>query len=646
MSGLFVSSLDSSRLGYYFGGISSGKEDCRTGLGADEVSCFGSWSGLANQKLGLLDILGQLRGLPRDERFIHPVRNVGYDLCWVAPKQLSILFGTLPSELSVQLAESHHAAVTSVLKHMKEAMTYNVKGNLSAVGFVHRTSRSLDPHLHTHLLLANRIELEDGSFRAVNSAGIYRNVREWSLFYRRSLAKEVYSRLGIVMVERGLDDEGGPTEIPGFPADVSRLFSKRSSAVNELVERWGAYGPGASRTASLMTRDKKVLLSSEQLRERWANELERAGFTVRHMENLIPRRRLHLKSLPEPRSSRSVVDAAQHFGERAVGPSRGEGWLRIASFQDDIYQRVATFSLGEVVAVVTRSGVKRSELDKFDIQTTAHPKELVALGSLDFTKIAQLAFEYRHQDLILACEERSIRQCDAFRSLPVMSVAELSESLRSLHVEQTDPCGTEKLAISAASVEMLKRSIMAAAAQLKSWELGQDLPTQLVMPTRKDRDLARVELARTLGLETDGGGFYDSEPVWIHYLPKGQDLGDSRYGQIDLERQEIRYRHCGAIASIPIESIDLSRMISPVSVMSVSDAKRAFRSGFCIDLNLGEFASYNVRAKSAELFSSSRVRQMLRSRIREPRALQGAAEFFRGQTEEHLSNDNGFWRNR
>jgi conjugative relaxase-like TrwC/TraI family protein len=44
---------------------------------------------------------------------------------------------------------------------------------LLAVGFDHRTSRSGDPLLHTHLIVANRVQGPDGRWTALDGRDLY-----------------------------------------------------------------------------------------------------------------------------------------------------------------------------------------------------------------------------------------------------------------------------------------------------------------------------------------------------------------------------------------------------------------------------------------------------------------------------------------
>ena len=608
MSGLFVSSLHPARLSYYFSGVATGIEDCRPRLEEGEITYLGGWLHRPNDERGLEELFRELKNLGKDPRFVRPIKNVAYDLCWVAPKQLSILFGLLPEPESSQVAEAHAKAIAGCLEAMHSRVVRDGRGKISAVAFLHLTSRSLDPHLHSHVILANRVELDDGSCRAVDSTNIYRNSTEWSLLYRRLVAEEVRDRLGVVMIERGLTEPGGPTEVPGFPKGLATVFSKRSLQVSDLAGRWGASGRGASRRASLMTRADKTVMGPRELRERWASELEDAGFTVRQLEDLLPRVRRTSRSFSLIRRIDDSSRAEESLFRRVTSPGRAEGSVKLVSFEDDLYQRMHAFTLGRVIGAIAgrkdidiggRSGNRLSPAEPI-----SETVELIALGRVDLPKIAESAFHYRHHDLVIALQAGSSLQSDNFgevRPTPVVEMVERVGSNCHLDLKAESRAGLD---ISKPSIAALERSMNRTEAILSDLKPGDDMHSFLVLASKRDRDLARAVIADHLRLATGLQGFHHSEPVWIHYLPRGVSFGDARIGWIDLHAEKLRFSVDRTAVSVPLSRINAETMISPLSVMSWGDARRAFGAHFNFSLDLGEFARYDISCDRTEIFSN------------------------------------------
>src|SRR5205085_5486022 len=88
-----------------------------------------------------------------------------FDLCFRAPKSVSVLAGLGDPDTVAVVHRAHADAVDAALgfleRHGCEARRgHDGVESLTGAGFVgvafrHRTSRAGDPHLHTHVLVAN-----------------------------------------------------------------------------------------------------------------------------------------------------------------------------------------------------------------------------------------------------------------------------------------------------------------------------------------------------------------------------------------------------------------------------------------------------------------------------------------------------------
>ncbi len=606
MSGLFVSSLDAGRLAYYFSDLASGREDCRENLKPDEVEFYGNWSCEKSVPEQLALSFGELKELCNDDRFMRPVRNVGYDLCFTAPKQISILEALWPEHLAQTLRKGFKSAVSESLARMESSVNWMSGGSISAVGFLHFTSRALDPHLHEHVILANRVEVMPGVFRAVNSTELFSRASEWSIIFRQNLAKEVYSRLGVVLISREVSQNDGPTQIPGFPAEIGELFSKRAMQVRELIDSWGSSAPSASRTASLMSRTAKLSLPDTLLKERWRKELFEAGNSLDELNSLIPRKPARTRILPNAHDSdRVLLDRErQSFAGRLDSSVRGQGWVKLVTFDDNIYRRMEAFSLGRIVGVF--AGGKRAYRDIAPDLTPQEafvdPVELVFFGRIDEGAMLKQAFEFRHRNLVVALSRDAFERCDFTRHLPATTASNMWESVQAL---REIVVGRKlNMGVSNSPTADLAGVINALAHDVASEHLPGLIRSHLVFPTRMDRDLVRAELVRHLGIEAGESGYYDAEPVWIHYVPRGSTLGECRQGRIDLVNRVVRFNSQGQEATVGFDKMNLKTMLSPLLVMSGSDAKRAFGEHGQASLRLGEFAHFDSGSRAIEIHAN------------------------------------------
>ncbi len=236
---LNIRAVPPSGVGYYL------PED-GPGVGEDP----GRWLGAAAWRLGLRgaaeadEVRALLAGRdPWTDRPLTGARGeraaVALDLVFTTPKALSILAGFAPEELAGAVESAHREAVDDAV-HVLESGAVGVRrsragtvqylpARAAAVSFTHRTSRALDPHLHSHVLVATVAQGVDGLWSALDSRRLFAQGRAAGAAYEARLSQEVGRRLGATLgpVGQGLS---------GFPEGLEQLFSRRSTAVAE--EAW------------------------------------------------------------------------------------------------------------------------------------------------------------------------------------------------------------------------------------------------------------------------------------------------------------------------------------------------------------------------------------------------------------------------
>jgi len=250
----------------------------------------GVWTGRGSAVLGVRGSVGPgeftevLAGRdPQGERSLRTTRGPravsGVDLLFCAPKSVSLLHLLGPSELSEATGAAHLAAVADALTYLERVglgvrrtragvTTHLATTGAVAAGFVHRTSRSLDPHVHTHLVTANVAQGVDGAWTSIDTCRLFRHRRPLEALYDASLRRELSDRLGVAW-------ERGPTgrwDIAGVDPVLCRLFSRRTASIDEQVFRAGA-GTGTSgrrRVAFHVDRPaKEVGPTVDGLRSEW-----------------------------------------------------------------------------------------------------------------------------------------------------------------------------------------------------------------------------------------------------------------------------------------------------------------------------------------------------------------------------------------
>ena len=177
----------------------------------------------------------------------------GFDLTFSVPKSVSTLWAIADGGTQALIAQAHHAAIRDVLGLLERdvAMTrIGAKGPRGAVAQVeirgviataydHYDSRASDPQLHTHVVVANRVQaLHDGKWRTLDSRAIHAAVTGLSEHYNAVLSDRLTQILGIGWEPR----DRGPGrstawEIVGVPQELMDEFSSRTRDIEQVKDR-------------------------------------------------------------------------------------------------------------------------------------------------------------------------------------------------------------------------------------------------------------------------------------------------------------------------------------------------------------------------------------------------------------------------
>ena len=185
-----------------------------------------------------------------------------FDLIVAAPKPVSVLFASQDDSVARSVVESHEAAVGGALEYLErracgiQRQTDNgldrrwIHGDgMVAAAFTHGSSRSGDPHLHTHLLVANLVRGSDGRFGALDGRVLRAHVLAADSLYRSALRFELRTRLEL-RFDRTMDgvatpssvDEGVCIALSGRSEEIRRGDRTRPPKSHqtraEAMDRW------------------------------------------------------------------------------------------------------------------------------------------------------------------------------------------------------------------------------------------------------------------------------------------------------------------------------------------------------------------------------------------------------------------------
>src|SRR5439155_506404 len=212
----------------------------------------GQWIGSGAQRLGLkqnvsreqFHALCENRNPQTGERLTQrqnaqDQRRVFFDFTCSAPKSVSVLAVTLDDQ---RLVEAHSEAATTALRELESFAATRVRkagsqrdrttGNLIGASFVHTSSRSRDPQLHTHFTVFNgTFDEREQCWKALQAGAMYDGIRYATAVYRNELARRVRA-IGyrITPARHGF-------EIEGLSDAVLRHFSKRAQERDKMVRQ-------------------------------------------------------------------------------------------------------------------------------------------------------------------------------------------------------------------------------------------------------------------------------------------------------------------------------------------------------------------------------------------------------------------------
>lgn len=242
----------------------------------------------------------------------------GYDLVFTPSKSVSVLWGVGDDETRRTIERIHDEAVTSSIAFLEQHVAVGRQGahsvaqvnleGLTVAAFDHSNSRTGDPNLHTHAVVANRGRTADGKWLALDGRVLHQYAVAGSEHYNNAVMAGLNRELGLTTYQRHVRRNAQPVwEIAGVPQELCEEFSqRRPQVVKELEELIEAYKDFHGHEPSVATQrrlaqvatlesrpDKDMSLTPAQEREVWRKRaatvmgVEGESFTLQR--SVLPR---------------------------------------------------------------------------------------------------------------------------------------------------------------------------------------------------------------------------------------------------------------------------------------------------------------------------------------------------------------------
>ncbi|MDR3739066.1 MAG: MobF family relaxase [Terracidiphilus sp.] len=281
--------------------------------------------------------------------------RAGWDATFSAPKLVSLTALVGGDE---RVREAHRESVRVALAELEkytQARIGNVHapettGKFVAATFEHDTARPVDgyaaPQLHTHAVIFNVTERDNGQTRALQPQELFASQRIATSVYRSELAMRLQG-LGYEL-ERG---KHGQPEIKGYTKEYLEASSPRREQIKDHLREQGLDGAGAAQVAAHRTRDSKELLSPGEV---LARHRELAAQYGNQADRVVAEARAHEQRHayePDRIAQQSVTYARDHLFERSAvldrrdileaALNRGMGDTTYSHIRQEFEQRAA-----------------------------------------------------------------------------------------------------------------------------------------------------------------------------------------------------------------------------------------------------------------------------------------------------------------
>ena len=368
----------------------------------------------------------------------HPV--AGYDLTFSLPKSASVLWGVSDAGTQAIIADAHHLAVAETIEFLEREVIATRGGargpnggvaqldvtGVIATAFDHYDSRANDPHLHTHVVISNRVKAtSDGQWRTIDGAPLHTWTVAASELHEAIFSDHLTRTLGVDWERRPRGRDRNPAwEITGVPQSLVEHFSSRSRDINaetdRLIEEYVATHGRRPRPATIMKlrqranlahRPEKQIHSLADLTAIWRgraahNVGEDATTWARRRTTNPPRRLLRADDIPLDMIEAVGRDVVSAVGEKRATWRRAN--LHAEASRQTIGWRFATTTDREAVTGLVVDAAERGSLPLTPPELATTPETLLRNdGTSTFRPKHSVVFS---SEQLLAAEDRLLQR--------------------------------------------------------------------------------------------------------------------------------------------------------------------------------------------------------------------------------------------
>ncbi len=280
----------------------------------------GVWRGQAAAELGL-------NGPVRREDFVrildgrHPTtgdelgrhyaarKNVAFDVTFSLPKSVSLLYALGDDHMRAIVLLALDAGATAAHEYLEEHAAWgrianpqnraieHVRAQLVTATFVHRTARpvtrdgviTVDPQLHTHLVVASFAKRANGTWGQLHGQQLYAHAAAAGAIGQATTRDVLVRELGL----RVRTNPNGTFELEGFTPEQLAEFSQRHQQARAAAGAAGVTSYDGMKVAVLASRESKSAVApGTDHFEQWRDRAATLGLTPRSVRDLLDQEQL------------------------------------------------------------------------------------------------------------------------------------------------------------------------------------------------------------------------------------------------------------------------------------------------------------------------------------------------------------------
>jgi conjugative relaxase-like TrwC/TraI family protein len=243
----------------------------------------------------------------------------GVDLTFSAPKSVSVLFALGGTEIAACVADAHNDALSGAVAYVERHALAAVRsergerhliatGGMVAGVFTHGVNRNHDPHVHSHVVMANLVHGADGRWGACDRRGLEAHRTAAEAIYASHLRAGLHAALGVSWTR----PMGGSAEIVGVDPALYGEFSSRSADIRRHAFAMGTETARGRRVAWAVTRPPKSAAPSfAELSVDWSRRAQALGVAPLTVTRRVPTTR---HTFLDEHSFAAVLSETPHGG--------------------------------------------------------------------------------------------------------------------------------------------------------------------------------------------------------------------------------------------------------------------------------------------------------------------------------------------